>query len=117
MRSTPGSSTSPTSGRRQGDLLVQIPAGQNVTTTYPIARVTAAPNPAGAAAFVSYVRSPCPPRASCAPTDSPSPGDLPTHRDATLVPAGAGALAVAFLVIPLIGLLLAGALGLASPRS
>jgi molybdate transport system substrate-binding protein len=35
---------------------VQIPAGQNVTTTYPIARVTAAPNPVGAAAFVSYVR-------------------------------------------------------------
>ena len=33
-----------------------IPAGRNVTTTYPIAKVTEAPNPIGAAAFVSYVR-------------------------------------------------------------
>ena len=35
---------------------IAIPAGQNVTTTYPIAIVTSAPNPVGAAAFVSYVR-------------------------------------------------------------
>jgi molybdate transport system substrate-binding protein len=35
---------------------VQIPASQNVTTTYPIAKVTAAPNPVAAAAFVGYVR-------------------------------------------------------------
>ena len=35
---------------------VPIPAGRNVTTTYPIAKVTEAPNPTGAAAFVSYVR-------------------------------------------------------------
>lgn len=35
---------------------VAIPADRNVTTTYPIARVTAAPNPVGAQAFVSYVR-------------------------------------------------------------
>ena len=33
-----------------------IPASQNVTTTYPIAIVTSAPNPVAAAAFVSYVR-------------------------------------------------------------
>lgn len=35
---------------------VSIPASQNVTTTYPIARVTDAPNPTAAAAFVAYVR-------------------------------------------------------------
>ena len=35
---------------------IAIPASQNVTTTYPIAIVTSAPNPVGAAAFVSYVR-------------------------------------------------------------
>ena len=35
---------------------IAIPASQNVTTTYPIATVASAPNPVGAAAFVSYVR-------------------------------------------------------------
>ena len=35
---------------------VQIPRDQNVFTTYPLAAVTDAPNPAAAAAFVSYVR-------------------------------------------------------------
>ena len=35
---------------------IAIPASQNVTTTYPIAVVASAPNPVGAAAFVSYVR-------------------------------------------------------------
>lgn len=35
---------------------IAIPASQNVTTTYPIAIVASAPNPVGAAAFVSYVR-------------------------------------------------------------
>lgn len=35
---------------------VAIPRDQNVLTTYPIASVTHAPNPAAAAAFVSYVR-------------------------------------------------------------
>jgi molybdate transport system substrate-binding protein len=35
---------------------VRIPAAANVVTTYPIARVTDAPNPAGARAFVNYVR-------------------------------------------------------------
>lgn len=35
---------------------IAIPASSNVTTTYPIATVRAAPNPAGAAAFVAYVR-------------------------------------------------------------
>ena len=35
---------------------VAIPRDQNVFTTYPIAAVSDAPNPAAAAAFVSYVR-------------------------------------------------------------
>ncbi len=35
---------------------VAIPRDQNVFTTYPIAAVTDAPNPAAAAAFVSYIR-------------------------------------------------------------
>lgn len=35
---------------------VAIPASRNVTTTYPIARVTDAPNPTAAASFVAYVR-------------------------------------------------------------
>lgn len=35
---------------------VSIPAAKNVITTYPIARVTAAPNPVAAASFVAYVR-------------------------------------------------------------
>jgi len=35
---------------------VQIPPMENVFTTYPIASVNEAPNPAAAAAFVSYVR-------------------------------------------------------------
>lgn len=35
---------------------VAIPPAQNVTTTYPIARVTDAPNPVAAASFVAYVR-------------------------------------------------------------
>jgi molybdate transport system substrate-binding protein len=35
---------------------VQIPAAQNVTTTYPIARVLTGPNTVGGNAFVSYVR-------------------------------------------------------------
>ncbi len=35
---------------------VAIPRDQNVFTTYPIAVVNAAPNPAAAAAFVAYVR-------------------------------------------------------------
>ena len=35
---------------------VSIPPAQNVTTTYPIARVTDAPNPVAAASFVAYVR-------------------------------------------------------------
>ena len=35
---------------------VAIPRAQNVFTTYPVAAVTDAPNPAAAAAFVSYLR-------------------------------------------------------------
>ncbi len=35
---------------------VAIPRAQNVVTTYPVAAVTDAPNPAAAAAFVSYLR-------------------------------------------------------------
>lgn len=35
---------------------VSIPASRNVTTTYPIAAVTEAPNPVAARAFVAYVR-------------------------------------------------------------
>jgi len=37
---------------------IEIPADQNATTSYPIAALTEAPNPAGAAAFVDYVLSP-----------------------------------------------------------
>jgi molybdate transport system substrate-binding protein len=37
---------------------VPIPADQNDITAYPIAELKAAPNPAGAAAFISYVLSP-----------------------------------------------------------
>lgn len=35
---------------------VAIPASRNVSTTYPIARVTDAPNPTTASSFVAYVR-------------------------------------------------------------
>jgi len=37
---------------------IEIPADQNASTSYPIAALTEAPNPAGAAAFVDYVLSP-----------------------------------------------------------
>lgn len=37
---------------------VEIPAGVNASTTYPIATLTRAPNPATAQAFVGYVLSP-----------------------------------------------------------
>ena len=36
---------------------IEIPAGQNASTAYPIAELTRAPNAAGAAAFVAYVLS------------------------------------------------------------
>ncbi|HST66445.1 MAG TPA: molybdate ABC transporter substrate-binding protein [Mycobacteriales bacterium] len=36
---------------------IEIPADQNASTSYPIATLKAAPNPAGAAAFVAYVLS------------------------------------------------------------
>lgn len=36
---------------------IDLPAGANVVATYPIAALTSAPNPAGAAAFVAFVRS------------------------------------------------------------
>jgi molybdate transport system substrate-binding protein len=36
---------------------IEIPAGQNASTSYPIATLTAAPNKAAATAFVDYVRS------------------------------------------------------------
>jgi molybdate transport system substrate-binding protein len=36
---------------------VEIPAGQNVTTAYPVATVRSAPNPAAAARFVDLLRS------------------------------------------------------------
>lgn len=44
--------------RAAGDKVtsVAIPASRNVTTTYPIARVTDAPNPTAAASFVAYAR-------------------------------------------------------------
>ena len=35
---------------------VVIPTSFNVTTTYPVARVTAAPNAVAAGVFVSYLR-------------------------------------------------------------
>ncbi|WP_322753043.1 molybdate ABC transporter substrate-binding protein [Frankia sp. Cas3] len=37
---------------------IAIPAAQNATTAYPIAALTKAPNPAGAAAFEAFVLSP-----------------------------------------------------------
>ena len=37
---------------------IEIPADQNASTSYPIAALTEAPNPVGAAAFVDYVLSP-----------------------------------------------------------
>jgi molybdate transport system substrate-binding protein len=37
---------------------IEIPADRNASTSYPIAALTEAPNPAGAAAFVDYVLSP-----------------------------------------------------------
>ena len=37
---------------------IEIPADQNASTSYPIAALTEAPNPAGGAAFVDYVLSP-----------------------------------------------------------
>jgi molybdate transport system substrate-binding protein len=36
---------------------VEIPAGQNASTSYPIAALTKAPNAAAARAFVDYVLS------------------------------------------------------------
>jgi molybdate transport system substrate-binding protein len=46
--------------RAAGDKVtgIQIPADVNASTTYPIAALTKAPNPALAAAFVAYVLSP-----------------------------------------------------------
>ena len=45
--------------RAAGDAVtgIEIPAGRNAATSYPIAPLTGAPNPAGARAFVEYVLS------------------------------------------------------------
>ena len=59
-----------------------------------------------------YVRFSTPPRASCAPTASRSPGEHPRHlvraRGSSSLP---GVIALAFLAIPLAGLLCAGTVG------
>ncbi len=86
---------------------VPIPAGRNVTTTYPIAKVTEAPNPTGAAAFVELrpllaVRAGDPPRLRVRQA-------LVSRRRTAPRPwflVGPGSLAVAFLVVPLVALLL-----------